>query len=422
MTPQLSYFMPTPGLTAGEHTYAIDAPGMPETTLPFFYMWMTMWADQLNLHKGQHTTYHCKLDLNFNSANSLWNSSSSSSFFPSDLVSSAELQNSPMPGASRKGTITLSITNGSPGVITMKNVFETFDASRFEPQGSIQVDGGVGAIQDGSFSIIGVAHAYLQPVLGLGLWPGTTAPITSTPTSEPLFPNYGWSLTPTSTGASSNPNCPTGGMGTTTTDPTGSSTASSSSNFNLPISHCMGSAALDLYTKAIGGQSTAEIGNPPTQDEIDAARTRVADATQKAKDAETKFNKADDKWAKAWVNGLYHTPQDVHDNFSKVSDEELSAHVAWDKASDELIKNSSAENNAKLEAASVRLAAARDAYDKAEKDVLDHFTPEDRAAYDAATNERLNAAIDRSLANEELRDAREALDKLPPPSWLKYAF
>lgn len=423
MTPKLCYFMPTPGLTAGEHTYTIDSPGMPETTLPFFYMWLTMWADDLNLHKGQHTTYHLKLDLNFTGQNSLWNSSSSSSFFPSDLVSPSELGNSPMPGTSRKGSITLSITNASSGVITMKNVFETFDASKFEPQGSIQVDGGVGAIQDGSFSIIGVAHAYLQPLLGLGLWPGTTPSSMSTPSSDSLFPNYGWSLTPTSTSAPNALNCPGLGTESTTPEATGASGGTSSYNFNLPINHCMGSAAFDDYTQAMGGSSTVEIGGPPTQEERDAARKRVEDARQKVRDAYDRYDEKRKIAAAFWEEAMKNVPSDVQMQASYAYADKYAADLAYKKALDEYKNDPSAANNAKLQTASVANANAIEAFDKAVKAEIDHFTPAARAEWEAAVKERKEAELDKDRANQELRDAHEAEDRLrPTPAWIKYSF
>jgi hypothetical protein len=60
-TPNDFYFLPPIGLTSGLHNYTFDSPLYGETTLPVFYMTLTMWADQLDLHKGQSTTYHVKL-------------------------------------------------------------------------------------------------------------------------------------------------------------------------------------------------------------------------------------------------------------------------------------------------------------------------------------------------------------------------
>ncbi len=173
------YFMPPINLMPGFNNLILDGPGMPPTEMPVFYMTLTMWADALSLRKGQSTTYHVKLDgLNGLSA-SAW----SSSFFPSDLVSPSELSGgtgaSSAPGGSQSGYITLAVTNESPGTITMANTFTTLDAKLFAPSGSYQISGGVGAIADGGFSILGVARAYLQPELGFGYPLGSTPPATS---------------------------------------------------------------------------------------------------------------------------------------------------------------------------------------------------------------------------------------------------
>jgi hypothetical protein len=422
MTPNLYYFMPYDGLPAGENTYTIDSPGMPLTTMPFDYMWMTLGANPLRLHKGGKTDYWVKLDLKLGVTGNLWKSAwGNSSFFPSDLVSPSDLGGQPMPGPGQKVTVTLKITDMSPTVLAMKNQFFTLNYGSFGSDGSFETTGTGTAIADGGFAIQVDAHMFPMPELGLGLWPGTSS-MMSEPADNPLFSRYAWNAGPSTTSASSVSSCPTETGSTVTTTPASVTTSSPAYNFNLPISHCMGSAALDDYTAATGGQPSVNIGNPPTQDEIDAARKRLADAEQKAKSANSYYYHIEEERAMAWRDGLSRTPQDVQDNFMKAANEDVSADIAWDKAFDEFMNSQSSENNAKLEAADVRLAAARDAYDKATKDVLDHFTPKDRAAYDALINARLNAAIDLSLANEELRDAREALDKLPPATWLRYAF
>jgi len=50
------------------------------------------------------------------------------------------------------------------------------------------------------------------------------------------------------------------------------------------------------------------------------------------------------------------------------------------------------------------------------------MTPENRAAWQSAKAAADDAKIDITLTEEELRDAREALDKLPPSAWLKLSF
>ena len=173
------YFMPPINLTPGLNNLIIDGPGMPPTEMQVFYMTLTMWADALNLQKGQSTTYYVKLD----GLNGLPSSAWSSSFVPTDLVSPSDLSGgsgaSSAPGNSQSGYITLAVTNESPGTITMQNTFTTLDASFFYPAGSFQISGPVGAIADGGFSILGVARAYLQPELGFGYPLGSTLPVSS---------------------------------------------------------------------------------------------------------------------------------------------------------------------------------------------------------------------------------------------------
>ena len=89
------------------------------------------------------------------------------------------------PASSQSGYITLAVTNESPGTIAMQNTFSTLDAKFFAPSGSYQISGGVGAIADGGFNILGVARAYLQPELGFGYPQGST---------PPASPGYGDSL------------------------------------------------------------------------------------------------------------------------------------------------------------------------------------------------------------------------------------
>ncbi|MGA9062247.1 MAG: hypothetical protein WB341_11340 [Terracidiphilus sp.] len=183
-TSKVWYFMPPPGLTAGQSNYTIDSPLFPETNLPVFYMTLTMGAADLNLHKGQSTTYFARLDI-FNGSNSLFPSLFlGPPLYETDIIGSSELttiqQAAP---SSRTGFITFSVTNQSPGTITMQNQSRVLNASGFVPLGSNEIDGTLTARKDGSFSLLGVGRANLAPELGLG--PGSTpaAPSSSAPTN-----------------------------------------------------------------------------------------------------------------------------------------------------------------------------------------------------------------------------------------------
>ena len=391
-TPNVLYFMPPSGLTAGLHNYAIDSPGMPETTLPVFYMTLTMWADQLNLRKGQSTTYHVKLD----GLNGLPASAWKSSFFSGDLIGQAEYlggqPNAQLPGPSRAGTITLSVTNQSPGTISMMNSFHTLDAHFFAPSGSYQLDGGVGAIMDGTFSILGVARAYLQPEEGLGSNPAPPSSPSYAPASSDWLPTGGWHYNPdSSAGSGFTTHCPT----------SGAATADSGAS-----SECMGSTATELYDQATGSQYSTTVGNPSPKEVLDAAKKRVDDAKEKKNKAEDDHQNAEWKVEQAWQKGALGAPGGAfnNDNMKAFHDASM-ARAQLARAEDlEKIAHSPAHKKA--------VEDAKDEYerlDKAERRSHDElpkkFTTEDRAAYDFAVWAAREAEKDLLKAKAGLREA-----------------
>ena len=125
----------------------------------------------------------------------------------------------------------------------------------------------------------------------------------------------------------------------------------------------------------------------------------------------------------AWGEALKNVPADVQMQASYAYADKYAADLAYKKALDEYKKDPSAANNAKLQAASVANANAIEAFEKAVKAEIDHFTPADRAAWEAAEKERKEAELDKVRANQELRDAHEAEDRLRPvPAWIRYSF
>jgi hypothetical protein len=364
-TPDVTYFMPPDGLTAGLNNFVIDTPGFPQTTLPIFYLTLTMSADATNLLKGQSTTYH----LTLSGLNGLPGSAWSSSFFPSDLVSPSDYQGSApgtaMPGTSRTGTVTLTITNESPGVISMQNVYKVLDAQSFAPSGSFHFDGGVGAIANGGFSILGVATPFLQPEVGFG-----------------GYPNSPGGFAPNS----------------------------------------MGSTALEFYNNYLGIPPATSVGNPPETSASDAATQRVTDAQQKVATANSDYLKAVQDERMKWNAAKTQVPDDISSRYSAAEQEEFDAWSEWNKALENFLKSSTPANNATLEAAANARAAAMDDLKDARQAMIDHFTPADRDAWQAAHDALDRASVDRTLAEEDLRDARAGLKNLPLPSLLKYAF
>jgi hypothetical protein len=390
-TPGVSYFMPPDGLTAGLNNLVVDTPGLPQTTLSSFYLTLAMSADSTNLLKGQTTKYHVTLS----GVNGLPGSAWSSSFDPTDLVSPSEYQGSassaPAAGSTRAGYVSLSITNQSPGVISMQNIYRDLDAQSFAPSGSFHFDGSVGAIANGGFSILGVARAYLQPELGLGSFPNPTPSQGSGNASANFFNNFNWNVNPMASNAPSN-------------------------------SVSMGSTATLLYDDALGTQPSTPAGNPPPTTAPDAATQRVTDAQKKVSSADSNNIDASSAERAAWTKGMSGVPDDISARCSTAARQDLDAYVAWDKALDEFVKSSTSANNTKLEAAGIARAAAMDELRSARQAAIDRFAPADRAAWQAAHDTLDRAEIDRALAEEELRDARAGLKNLPLPSLLKYGF
>lgn len=408
-TPDTLYFMPPVNLPAGLHSYQIDCPGMPETTLPVFYMTLTMWADQLNLHKGQSTTYHVKLDGLNGLPSSVW----SSSFFPSDLVSPPELQgNQPsaqMPGPSLNGSITLSVTNQSPGTISMQNTFSSLDAKFFAPSGSYQLDGGVGAIMDGSFNILGVARAYLQPELGLGSTPGS--PTNSTDRTS-WTPGAGWGYSlPLSSGAAFTRSCPSSGL---SWEPSASP-------------HCMGLTASALYDQAVGNQNSATVGKSPTDDEIRAARSkefadkeaagkRVKEAQEKVDAAKARLEEKERTAAEAWDTAMDHISKDyphAREEYAKTverlrkAEEDRKKMLAAQQANPGPVNEKNVENAYdEKTAAWMSEGSFRDSL------IRNFFSRDDRGVYQAASDALRQAQDEAAKAETELRDARAAQDAL----------
>jgi hypothetical protein len=406
-TPGSFYFMPPDGLATGLHNYQIAGLGIPQSTLPVFYLTLQMWADQTNLHKGQSTTYHLKLS----GLNGLPSSAWGSSFFPSDLVSPSELQGG-SPDAIRTGTITLTITNESPGVISMKNVFATLNAQSFAPSGSFQFDGGVGAILDGGFSILGVSRAYLQPEWSWGSTPGSTLPISS---DQPGSQAPASSGTTSMASAPAAPDCDLSDPPPAVLLPVN----------DLYVNSCMGPDTTRIFDGAMaasGESNSAYIGNPPAKPTVEEAQKRVADAEQAVKDWTKRETDATIKADKAWAAGLKNVPQGFIDDLRESREQGWDAQEKEDSASQAYDKDPSAENKAKLDDAEKQTAFTREHVESAMNAIEERFTPAQRAAYEAANGERKSARYYRARAEDDLEDARNALSQFPLQQSLKYLF
>jgi hypothetical protein len=375
------YFMPPVNLTAGEHNIQIDTPGMPPTILPIFHMTLTMSADQLSLRKGQSTAYHVRLDGLNGLPASAWNGR----FIPGDLVSPSE-SDSQSAGNSLTGSITLTVTNGSPGVITMQNAFVMLDAKSFAPSGFYQINGVAGAIGDGGFSIFGVARAYLNPVTGFGSGPNSP---------DSSFPS----------------NC----------SPAGASP------------ECMGSMATAAYNDATAVPNSTTVGDTPpkttekpevkkdapTKEQVEEAHKRALDAEKKkwaakkkaedAKaDAEKKARTAED----AWGNGVDHVADAIKagENLRTKERRVEAAKDKAEKARDNFRSNHSKENDDGLKEAERDWGEAQDDLTQFRLELWIRFTKADRDALKAAREAARAAEGDAARAETEAREARDAAD------------
>ena len=385
------YFMPPISLTPGLTNLILDGPAMPPTEMPVFYMILTMWADQLNLHKGQSTTYYVKLD----GLNGLPSSAWSSSFYPTDLVSPSELSGSSgassAPGGSQSGYITLAVTNESPGTITMQNTFTTLDAKFFAPSGSYQISGPVGAIADGGFSILGVARAYLQPELGFGYPQGSTLPASS---------GYGDSLWNPSTHLDYNPASTTGLYSLANCASSGSDTP------------CTG-GALPPNSALIGDTAPVASATPATTD-----RAAAEKALKDAEDAQTKAeSKMVDKLgtsSELWEKAAKIVPRALDDAYHNAISDLFTARSNLQKAMQRMATQPSAESAHAFGVAAAAEAASQEAKEKAYAAVLDSLPFDLATRLDWAMTESRNARAAKEKADAAVKAAQQALHALPP--------
>lgn len=397
-TPSEWYFMPPNGLSAGQNNFIVDSPLFPETILPVFYMTLTMSADNLNMHKGQSTTYHVRLDGLNGLPGGAWNAP----FYPTDLVDPSEWSGaqSGSSGASRTGYVTLDVTNQSIGVISMQNVFSTLNASFFAPSGSYQLNGPVGAIKDGGFSILGVARAYLDPELGLGA--STTAP--STPATSGYDSNWLPSLN-----LSYDPSTLTKSPFMTECSAT---TAPATTEEGASTSICMGGEDLKLFNQAIGNQSSVQVGNPPAPSDIDAAKQRLLKAATNVKAAADKLTRLGKDMDADWNAAVKDLAQDDQDDYHKVLKRYLDSVVERAVMQQRSDANPTVENQEKFEAAEKELAIDEGIYRRFKEFMIDRFTPQDRAAWQASRDAVEKAQADRSAAESEFNAAESALGEL----------
>jgi hypothetical protein len=417
-TPYNWYFMPPAGLTAGQHNYIIDSPLYSETIFPVFLMTLYMSADNLNLLKGQSTMYHVVLS----GLNGLPGGAWSGSFDPTDLVPSSQLSAAQKAvGTSRTGYISLSITNGSPGVIAMQNQFLTYDAASFVPNGSHQTDGEVTALVRGNFTINGEAIAHLNPEIGVGIPPGTTVPSglynpMNTPLSYNWLPSFSVNYDQAAFSNSSfmTNSCP--GSGATTTEttptPTGGTPASTP---------CVESVINDLtpvdyhYSDSNmpgNAPSTVPVGDNTKPSDLDAAKERVDDARLKRIAAERNRGQAMTNEEDAWDKGFNNLSESDRKEFEEAQKRLADSFVKQANRSIEYDKNPTAENERLLKNAQEQHDLDLYFYRLAKESAVEKFSPADRQAWKAAHDAYQRALIGENDAENELRAANENLQKV----------
>jgi hypothetical protein len=295
----------------------------------------------------------------------------------------------------------------------------------------------VGAILDGSFSILGVARAYLQPEEGLGLNPTTPTTPSYAPASSDWLPSSGWHYTPdSSTGSGFTTHCPAAGVATADSD---SPLAASAST------HCMGSTAAELYDDAASIQHATTVGDAPKTDPVEAARKRKNDAEKKQRAAgkkakETKEDLEEKQRAedKAWddaldhlsqqnmtvrIEGAYGTLENLNKAEYKSKLENLSrAEEANKTAKDAADANPSPENEDKSLRARMQEELIREEFEAYRQKLIENFSKEDRDAWEDAAKAARAAESAAANAETELRDARwaaaaaeNALREIEPP-------
>lgn len=403
-TPNNWYFMPPPNLTAGQHNLYIDSPLYPETIFPVFSMTLTMSADNLHLLKNQSTTWHLTLDGLNGLPGGAWSGSSD----PTDLVGSAELSAAQKAaGSSRTGYIMLSVTNASPATISMQDQLRMLNASFFAPSGSYKLDGGVRAIQTGSFSILGVARAYLDPEIGIGNPPSTTPPGGSSGPSPGTpgtswFPPFQMSYDPAAFSNSSfMTSCPgSGAPPPIAPTPTGGKPATTP---------CVDSVISDLTPPQTKPQPNG------VKDKIEEATKRYQDAIMQQQVAYHDLAEAEERVENEFNNGLTRVPDAVRADFKNAQDNLTKATEAKQKAA-AAQKAAPGEANAHaLAVAEENYAPAHAGYQAARQKVIDNFDAAEKAAYERAEDNRRKAAAALNAADNEVRESREALSDLQAP-------
>lgn len=150
----------------------------------------------------------------------------------------------------------------------MQDQFLTYNSASFVPNGSHETDGGVTALVKGSFIINGLARAYLNPEIGVGIPPGSTSLGGSTDYLPGTFgknwlPSFSLNYDPVAFKTSSFMNmsyCPDSGAASAATTPTATGAT--------PATPCVESVINDLMPVRSVLDDTPAKGNVPQTNEV----------------------------------------------------------------------------------------------------------------------------------------------------------
>jgi hypothetical protein len=145
---------------------------------------------------------------------------------------------------------------------------------------------------------------------------------------------------------------------------------------------------------------------------LDDATKRLKDAWQKDKTALQKMNAAGDEVKAAFNSGLSEAPEELQGNLRDAEDKLAKAKETKDKAAATQEATPTKENEQNLMLAENDEMEAQNAFDKANQEVIESFSPDVKKAYDDAKNADRKAADEWMGADNELRAAYDALEKL----------
>jgi len=158
--PRSVFFEVPEDASAGYTTVVVEDEGR-RAEIRVAVLTLSMSADRLKMKRGESTKFHVTI-----SGPESWDEAAWKSAIPYDLCDVEALRKKfpefapPAPGGD--GFLLFSITNMSPSVISMQEFAHRLGKDDFR-SGAYSYDGGIGAINDGSFGIHGEVEAFLAP-------------------------------------------------------------------------------------------------------------------------------------------------------------------------------------------------------------------------------------------------------------------